>query len=203
MLENIHWLGHATVKISGEKVIYFDPWKLGKNADKADIILITHDHYDHCVPDDVEKIRTENTVIVTTADCAAKLSGQIKTVEAGDRVAVEGVEIETVPAYNVDKDFHPKAKGGVGYVVTVGGSRIYHSGDTDFIPEMEKIQADVILLPVGGTYTMSAEEAAKAANLMRPKVAVPMHYGTIVGSERDAERFKELCDVPVEILKKE
>ena len=121
----------------------------------------------------------------------------------GDSLSVEGIKIEAVPAYNIGKQFHPKTSGWVGYIVTIGGQRIYHPGDTDLIPEMEKIKADVALLPVGGTYTMTAEEAAEAANKIKPRVAVPMHFGTIVGSIKDAEKFKEKCQVPVQILKAE
>ena len=200
MLENITWLGHASFKITGEKVVYIDPWKLKEGAEHADIILITHDHYDHLVPEDVMKIQKESTTIVTTADGAKKLSGNIKTVKAGDTLTVEGIQIEAVPAYNIGKEFHPKASGWVGYIVTIGGQRIYHPGDTDLIPEMENVQADIAFLPVGGTYTMNAEEAAQAANKIKPKVAVPMHYGTIVGSIEDAKKFQEKCQVPVDIL---
>ncbi len=199
-MEKIKWLGHATVQIKDRKVIYIDPWKLRGTEEKADIILITHDHYDHCVPEDVAKIQDQKTVIITTADCAQKLSGDVRIISPGQKITVDDVEVEAVPAYNLDKDFHPKANGWVGFIVTVGGQRIYHAGDCDFIPEMAGIQADIALLPVGGTYTMTAEEAAKAANAICPRYAVPMHYGTIVGSEADARKFEELCQVPVKIL---
>ncbi|MDH5406516.1 MAG: MBL fold metallo-hydrolase [Candidatus Aminicenantes bacterium] len=199
MLESIKWLGHASFVIKAEKVIYIDPWKL-KDGEPADIILITHDHYDHCCPEDVQKIMKPDTVIVTTPDAAAKFKGNVKTVKPGDKLTVEGVPIEAVHAYNPRKQFHPKKQMGVGYIVTVGGTRIYHLGDTDFIPEMQNIKADIALVPVGGTYTMDAEEAAKAVNTFLPKVAIPMHWGEIVGSEKDAQRFKELAQCEVKIL---
>ena len=198
MVENIHWLGHASFKITGEKTIYIDPWKLTE-GEPADIILITHEHYDHCSVEDVEKISTNNTWIVTTPDTAAKLKGNIKTVQPGDIITVEGIEVEVVPAYNLNKAFHPSANNWVGYIITINGQRIYHPGDCDFMPEMNNIKADIAFLPVGGTYTMTAEEAAEAANAIGPKIAIPMHYDDIVGSKADAEKFKQLCNSQVVI----
>ncbi len=204
---DIVWLGHDTFRISGEKVIYTDPYKLAR-GDTADIILITHDHFDHCVPDDVAKVSSADTAIVAPAECVAKLPGRkVTTVKPGDKVTVQGIAIEAVPAYNINKFrspgqvFHPRADGKVGFVFTVNGVRIYLAGDTDLIPEMKNITCDIALLPVSGTYVMTADEAAQAANAIKPKVAVPMHYGAIVGGEKDAERFKALCKVPVTILK--
>jgi L-ascorbate metabolism protein UlaG (beta-lactamase superfamily) len=201
MIEKIHWLGHDSFRLEGEVTVYIDPWKLPPNSPKADIILITHDHYDHCSPEDVAKIQKADTVIVTIPAAARKLKGEVKTVKPGDKITVKGIEIEAVPAYNTDKPFHPKGAGHVGFIVTLGGKRIYHAGDTDFIPEMKGLKVDIALLPVSGTYVMTAEEAAKAADAIKPEVAIPMHYGEIVGSERDAERFKELTSVQVTILK--
>ncbi len=201
MVEKIHWLGHDSFRLEGEVTVYIDPWKLPPNSPKADIILITHDHYDHCSPEDVAKIQKADTVIVTIPAAARKLKGEVKTVKPGDKITVKGIEIEAVPAYNTNKPFHPKEAGHVGFIVTLGGKRIYHAGDTDFIPEMKGLKVDIALLPVSGTYVMTAEEAAKAADAIKPEVAIPMHYGEIVGSERDAERFKELTSVQVTILK--
>jgi L-ascorbate metabolism protein UlaG (beta-lactamase superfamily) len=201
MIEKIHWLGHDSFRLEGEVTVYIDPWKLPPNSPKADIILITHDHYDHCSPEDVAKIQKADTVIVTIPAAARKLKGEVKTVKPGDKITVKGIEIEAVPAYNTDKPFHPKGAGHVGFIITLGGKRIYHAGDTDFIPEMKGLKVDIALLPVSGTYVMTAEEAAKAADAIKPEVAIPMHYGEIVGSERDAERFKELTSVQVTILK--
>lgn len=205
MLKKIHWLGHDGFRIDSENVIYFDPLELKQGATPADIILITHPHYDHCSPKDVAKIQKKGTVIVTTADCAEKLSGDIKIVKPGDTITVKGVKIEAVPAYNVDKTFHTKDKGWVGYIVTVDGTKIYHAGDTDLIPEMKTFKVDIAFLPVSGKYVMTAEEAAKAADAIKPQMAIPMHYGVIkdLGSSKDAVTFKEKTTVPVEILKLE
>jgi len=204
MVKNIHWLGHDTFKITGEKVIYTDPFKI-KKKDTADIILITHEHYDHCSPEDVKKIQGSNTMIVTVADCAKKLDGKIKIVKPGDKINVEGIEIEAVPSYNTNKQFHTKERGWVGYIFTVQGQRIYIAGDTDYIPEMKSLKADIALLPVSGTYVMTADEAVKAALDIKPKIAIPMHYGSIVGSKDDAKRFAEELKgkITVEILQEE
>lgn len=191
-MKNIHWLGHDTFKINGEKTIYTDPYNI-KHTDTADIILITHEHFDHCSPEDVKKLQGQNTVIIATEDCSLKLRGAIKTIKPFDKISVNGIEIEAVPAYNINKTFHPKTKGWVGYIFKINGQRIYHAGDTDYIPEMKNFSdIDVALLPVSGTYVMTAEEAAKAALEIRPKVAIPMHYGSIVGSINDAQKFEEL-----------
>jgi L-ascorbate metabolism protein UlaG (beta-lactamase superfamily) len=199
MVKDIHWLGHDTFKIVGEKVIYTDPFKIKKN-DKADIILITHEHYDHCSPDDVKLVQGADTVIVTTADCAKKLSGQVKVVKPGDKINVEGIDVEVVPSYNTNKQFHPKTNGWVGYIFTVKGQRIYIAGDTDYISEMKNFKVDIALLPVSGTYVMTAEEAVKAALDIKPKIAIPMHYGSIVGSKNDADRFSAGLKGKIEVV---
>ena len=199
MVEKISWFGHASVRIKSEKTIYIDPWKI-KGSEKADLILITHSHYDHLSPEDVKKLQKEETVILATPDCLSQLSGDVRTVKPGDRLTVLGVDVEVVPSYNLKKAFHPKGNNWVGYVVVVEGNRVYYTGDTDFIPEMKNIRADIVILPVGGTYTMDAREAAEAVNVMKPKVAVPIHYGDIVGSRKDAQKFKEFAEIPVEII---
>ena len=209
MIENIHWLGHDTFRIENDKTIYIDPIKLKGRPLKADLILITHDHSDHCSPDDVARVAKDDTVIVTIAAAARSVKGDVRVVKPGESLVVQGIPIETVPAYNVSKfrspgvPFHPKESGHVGFIITVGGVRIYHAGDTDVIPEMDDIETDVALLPVGGTYTMTADEAAEAANRIKPKLAIPMHWGAIVGSASDAQRFSDLCQMEVVILSQE
>ncbi len=189
MTKDIHWLGHDTFKISGQKIIYTDPFKI-KKSDVADIILITHEHHDHCSPEDIKKIQGPKTVIISSPDCAAKLTGNVKTAKPGDRFSIDGIEIEAVPAYNTNKNFHTKDRGWVGYIFKANNIRIYLAGDTDRIPEMKSFKnIDVALLPVSGTYVMTADEAVNAALDIKPKVAVPMHYGSIVGSSSDAQKF--------------
>lgn len=202
---SIHWLGHDSFRIEGEDmVIYIDPWQISGDP-KADVILITHEHFDHCSPEDVAKLQKEDTEIVTIKSAAVKLSGKVHLVKPGERLTVRGLEIETVPAYNVNKfrspgvPFHPKEAGHVGYIITIEGERIYHTGDSDFIPEMHGLSVDTALLPVSGIYVMTAEEAAQAANAINPKRAIPMHVGRNIGSTGDAERFKQLASIPVEI----
>lgn len=202
MLDKIHWLGHDSFRIDSDKIIYIDPWQLSHQP-KADLILITHDHYDHCSPSDIAAIQKTDTEIVCVKECRGKLSGKLHIVRPGDKITVQGVDIEAVPAYNPAKKFHPKANGWAGYVITVEGTRIYHAGDTDLIPEMKDIRCDIALLPVSGTYVMTAEEAVKAAAVIKPKTAIPMHWGAIVGGQADAEYFKRHASCQVIILPKE
>ncbi len=207
MLERIHWLGHDAFRIDGPPTIYFDPYELSEGQPKADVILISHDHHDHCSPDDVSKIQGEDTTIVTVAAAADRLSGDVRVLETGDTLEVKEVRVEAVPAYNVNKfrspgePFHPKEAGYVGFVVTLDGKRIYHAGDTDPIPEMADLKAiDIALLPVSGTYVMTAEEAVEACEIIGPKVAIPMHVGRGIGSLQAAQTFKEEAPADVVIL---
>ena len=200
MIEKVQWLGHATFKITDQKIIYIDPWKV-KKEDSADIILISHAHYDHLAAEDVEKVKGDKGVIVTNAECASKLSGEVKILAPGGKVSIDDVLIETIPAYNINKDFHPRSDDGLGFIINISGKRIYYAGDTDVTPEMKALtNIDIALFPVGGTYTMTAEEAAGAANAFRPKIAVPYHWGDIVGSRSDAEKFQGLFQGETRIL---
>lgn len=206
-LKNIHWLGHASFRIDGRKTtVYLDPWQLSEDPKPADLILITHDHRDHCSPEDVAKIQKDDTVIVTVKESAEKLEGMKEIVQPGDQIFVRDVEIKAVPAYNLTKYrspgvlFHPKEKAYIGFIITIDGQKIYHAGDTDIIPEMSDIDADVAMLPVSGTYVMTADEALEAARIINPKVVIPMHVGRGIGSAKDAEDFKSRSTIPVEIL---
>ncbi len=209
----ISWLGHDCFKIKNGKTVIIDPFKLQKTSEKADILLITHEHFDHLSIDDIRKVVSEKTVVVAISSCKSELSKlnvrEVKIVRPGEMLSVDEVVLEAVPAYNVNKFrqpgkvFHPREEGKAGYVVTVRGVRVYHAGDTDAIPEMRGLKAEVAFLPVSGTYVMTAEEAVEAAKMIEPKVAIPMHYGAIVGSERDAEKFKQLASCQVQILRPE
>jgi len=207
LVSNLHWLGHDAFRINADGLmIYLDPFMLKVGVPKADLILITHDHMDHNNPGDVAKIQKADTVIVTVAKGAEKLKGDIRIIKPGETMTVKGIRVEAIPAYNVNKfrspgvPFHPKEAGYVGYIVTAKGVRIYHAGDADFIPEMKGLQPDVALLPVSGTYVMTADEAVQAAAAIKPKLAVPMHVGGPVGALKSAEEFKAKATVPVMIL---
>jgi|YelNatPaOPRAMG01_1025707.scaffolds.fasta_scaffold00030_57 L-ascorbate metabolism protein UlaG (beta-lactamase superfamily) len=201
-IKKIHWLGHASFRIEvGSKQLYIDPFKLPANVPKADYIFITHSHFDHLSKEDIEKIRSPQTILVGPRDVAGQLTGMVKAVSPGETLAVGELQVIAVPAYNINKRFHPKENGWVGYVIRLpDGMRIYHAGDTDFVPEMRKVQADVALLPIGGTYTMDAKAAAEAADAIKASVTIPMHWGDIVGSQKDVEEFRKLYKGQVVVL---
>ena len=209
----VHWLGHDGFVLQGSRTLILDPFK-AKGMYKAEVLLISHEHHDHLSPEDIGRFSDTNTVIVAPRICESSLGqfAQEKVfVEPGSKVDVKGVKVEAVPAYNLNKYrspgvvFHPRADGKVGYVVTLDGVRFYHAGDSDATPEMKALDVDVAFLPVSGTYVMTAEEAADAAKAMKVKVAIPMHYASIVGSRGDAEKFKKLVggERNVEILQQE
>src|SRR5437016_1387440 len=209
----IRRLGHDSYRIKNGKTVVIDPFKIRPTSEKADILLITHEHFDHFSMDDIKKVVTENTTIVTIPAVKKELSSlkvkEVKAAKPGDKLKIGDVSIELVPAYNLNKFrepgkvFHPKEDGKAGFIIGIKGLRIYHAGDTDAVPEMKGLKPDVALLPVSGTYVMNAEEAAQAARMVEPKLAIPMHYGAIVGSEQDAHRFKQLASCEVQILQQE
>jgi L-ascorbate metabolism protein UlaG (beta-lactamase superfamily) len=210
----LKWLGHSGFLIQNGKTIYIDPFRISEDLPQADMILITHSHYDHCSIEDIKKIARDGTIIICTADSQSKFSHidlklDIKLIEVGSEIEFdEGNEkVWAVPAYNLNKTFHEKAEDWVGYILELGEINIYHAGDTDNIPEMKHIQEiDIALLPIGGTITMNAGEAANAAIVIKPKLAIPMHFGTIVGSRGDAEIFVRQCSaggVDAKILDRE
>lgn len=215
---NIKWLGHAGFLIENSSVIYIDPYQIKEGLSKADYILLTHDHFDHCSFVDLNKIIKEGTRVIIPAGCQSKVARfsvpvRMQVVESGQELDFGILKIDVFPAYNTDKSFHPKGHGFVGYLIKINGNLIYHAGDTDVIPEMQKLTGHnsqaknfVALLPVGGRYTMTPEEAVEAAKIIKPNVVIPMHWGSVVGSKEDAEEFKELCKeegINCEILEKE
>jgi L-ascorbate metabolism protein UlaG (beta-lactamase superfamily) len=189
----IIWLGHAAFRIAAAQRIYIDPARLAKDAPPADIIAVTHAHAGHCSLPDIEKIVTSRTIVIGNAAVGDRLkgiAGMFRTAAPGDILDVNGVRIETYPAYG---EGHPRAESGMGYLVDVEGQRIYHAGDCGLMPEMRDIRCEVALLPVAGGTVLSAEEADEACCRMRPALAIPMHYGAGAGTFADAQRF--LCRV--------
>ena len=198
MLENIEVLYHSSIRINKEKIIYIDPFKINKNYNDADIIFITHDHYDHYSEEDIDKVINENTTIIIPEELLTKLlrkginKNAIITVKPNEKYMVQEIKFGTVPAYNTNKTFHPKENDWIGYIITLDGIRYYIAGDTDITEENRKVKCDVAFVPVGGTYTMDFKEAAQLINEIQPKIAVPIHYGSIVGTEQDATDFIKL-----------
>ena len=201
----LKWLGHSGFLIRNSKIIYIDPYNIKDGYEKADIILITHSHYDHCSVADLQKIVKNGTKIVIPADCQSKITRfdvpiNIEVVEPGLEIVLGDIKISTIPAYNIDKPFHNKREGWVGYLIKINDILIYHAGDTDKISEMQKLTGHkqsnkqfIALLPIGGRFTMSVEEAVDAAKLIKPSLVIPMHYGSVVGNEEDADEFVERC----------
>ncbi len=222
MIDRFTWYRQSAYRYRGDqRVVYIDPWGLTGDLPEADLVLITHYHFDHFSKDgdygdpnksfqpkgggDLAKIVGPRTVIVGPRDVAAECSGNVKPIAPGDRIEAAGIKIEAVPAYNLVKDrleAHPRANRWVGYVIELEGRTYYHAGDTDHLPELERIKADVTFVPVGGTFTMDPSEAAGLVKKARPRLAVPMHYGFVVGERTFGERFKkEAAPVAVQVLK--
>ena len=213
LLESIDWLGHSGFRIRvGRSVVYIDPYRVPEGSAPADLILVTHGHYDHFSPQDVERLSTKRTWLVGPAAVAERVSGQVHSIAPGELLEdelVRGVHVAAVAAYNTSKRdgegrvFHPREAGWVGYELNLRGERLYHSGDTDVIPEMDGVTGvDVALLPVSGTYVMTPQEAAEAARRIQPRVAVPMHWGEHLGTADDARTFAEKASVEVRIMEK-
>ena len=212
LLDQVEWLGHAGFRIrAGRRVVYIDPYR-SPDGPPADLILITHGHYDHFSPQDVERLSTDSTWLIAPSTVAERVSGQVVSIAPGQLIEpdnVRGIDVRAVAAYNTskrDKDgnpFHPREAGNVGFDVRVRGERLYHAGDTDVIPEMDEVHGvEVALLPVSGVYVMTAGEAAEAARRIQPKVAVPMHWGEHMGTRADALKFARSAPVEVKILEK-
>ena len=198
ILDNIEVLYHSCIKINKEKIIYIDPYHIDKNYNDADLIFITHDHYDHYSEEDIDKVKKQDTVIVAPEELLTKLlrkgfrQDNIITVEPYDVDMELGIKFEAIPAYNTNKQFHPKENGWVGYIIEIQGIKYYIAGDTDITEENRKVKCDVTFVPVGGTYTMDFKEAAMLINEIKPKIAIPTHYGSVVGTKQDATDFIKL-----------
>ena len=198
LFESVEVLYHSSIRVRGSRVVYFDPFRVEGTPADADLILITHDHFDHFSPADLARVRKAGTVLVTPASTrkeAEKLGfSELHTMAPGERLEVAGVVIEAVASYNTNKPNHPKANGWVGYILTMDGARYYVAGDTDDTPEARAVRCDLALVPVGGTYTLDAAEAARMVNAMAPRAVVPTHYAAIVGTVADAKTFRDGLD---------
>lgn len=203
MFEEVEVLTHSSIKITGKRVIYFDPFEVKEESHDADLIFITHEHHDHFSPEDIKKVADEDTWIIMPESMKGHGENlgnlKCKFVHPGGIIEAKGLMINAVPAYNRLKPFHTRGKGYAGYVVTMDDVRYYVAGDTDMTPDNQDIKCDVALIPVGGKYTMDCKEAANLVNRMKPKLAIPTHYGTVVGSHEDGKRFAELVDSRIEV----
>ena len=206
MTENITVFTQNSIRITDrDRQIYIDPFQMREEPQDADYILITHDHYDHFSPEDIKKVAGSNTILIVPekmqgkANEAADLVSRIVTVKPGVHQEIDGLEIETVPAYNILKPFHPKSAEWVGYILQVDGKRVYIAGDTDATNEAKAVKCDIALIPIGGTYTMDAKKAAELVNTICPSVAIPVHYGSIVGKPGDGEVFADNVKDPIKV----
>ena len=206
MTENIEVFTQNSIRIKDSiGTIYVDPFKMTESPKDAAFVLITHDHYDHFSPEDIEKVVGDNTVLIVPekmADKAKKVAdkfGKTVTVNPGENYEIDGLKFETVPAYNSLKPFHPKSAEYVGYVLEIGGKRIYIAGDTDATKEARAVKCDVALVPIGGKFTMDAKDAAELINEMQPAVAIPVHYGDVIGKPSDGDDFAAKVKDPVKV----
>jgi L-ascorbate metabolism protein UlaG (beta-lactamase superfamily) len=194
---DMKWLGHAGFIIKHNNlIIAIDPYDIEEDF-KADIILITHEHFDHCSPNDIDNIYKLDTIILAPKDCKEKIRKEIIEVLPKQKHNIKGIKIETTHSYNIGKSFHPKVKNWVGYVIEINKNRLFHIGDSDRTPDVELVKADIVLIPISGKYTMDVKEAAVAIEKIKPKWAIPMHYGSIVGTTKDADEFEKLCPCAV------
>lgn len=204
MLENIEVLCHSSIKFNKGLIIYFDPFKINENYHDADIIFITHSHYDHYSEEDISKVIKDNTTIVVPKDLEDMVlqfgfaKEHIIVVSPNEEYSVLGINFKTIPAYNTNKNFHPKSNEWVGYIVNLDQTTYYIAGDTDITEENRQVKCDVAFVPIGGTYTMTYSESAELINEIKPQIAVPIHYGLIVGNKEDANNFANLVDKEIE-----
>lgn len=200
MLENIEVLTHSSIRINKNKMIYIDPFRVEKSYNDADLVFITHDHYDHYCEEDIDKVKKADTVFIVPKDLSVKLLKRgirqdcIIEIEPNQTKRALGIRFEAIPAYNVNKRFHPKENDWIGYIIEIDGIRYYIAGDTDINEYNRKVKCDVAFVPVGGTYTMDSKEAVQLINEIEPKIAVPIHYGSIVGTNQDAINFVKLLN---------
>ena len=206
MIDAITVNAQSSIRIAADKIVYFDPFKITDAKNDADVIFITHEHFDHFSPEDIGKVASEKTVFAVPASMVQTVAGsgiskdKIIPLDPGDKKEVCGIPVEAVPSYNLSKKFHTKSSGWLGYIVTLGGKRIYVAGDMDATPEAKAVSCDIAMIPIGGTYTMDFREAAEYINELKPKTVIPTHYGSVVGDPSDGESFKKLVGDSSEVV---
>ena len=206
MINNIKCLGHSSIRINNDKIIYMDPYNIKECNNDADIIFITHSHYDHFSINDINKIKKNNTIIVVTEDIYMNVldlgfnEANIIKVLPNNNYIIDNIKFNTIPSYNINKNFHPKDNNWVGYLIEINNIKYYIPGDTDLIDEAKEVKCDILFVPIGGTYTMDYKEASILTNIIKPKVVIPIHYGSIVGSMEDSIKFKELVDKDIDCM---
>ncbi len=201
MLDNIEVFIHSSIKFDRELKIYFDPFKIENNYNDADIIFITHSHYDHLSIEDINKVKKNTTIVVAPSSINKDFEGldlDLFLVEPNESYQIKGISFETVRAYNNTKEFHPITNNWLGYIIILDNTRYYIAGDTDMTPDNESIKCDVAFVPIGGKFTMDAIEAANLTNKIKPSVVVPIHYGLLVGTKEDENKFVDLLNPDIE-----